>query len=70
MSRLSGWNDLSVMQDGCVGEHAANGPITASVWPSRIASGCRVASVRALPSRVVSVAAEAESGTSSGLARD
>ena len=37
---------------------------------SRIAKGSRVASVRVLPSRVVSVAAEVESGTSSGLARD
>jgi hypothetical protein len=31
MSRLSGWNDLLVMQDGRVGEHAANGQINASV---------------------------------------
>jgi hypothetical protein len=70
MSRLSGWNDLSVMQDERVGEHAANGPINASVWPSRIARGSWVTSVRVLSSRVVSVAAEVESGTSSGLARD
>jgi hypothetical protein len=70
MSRLSGWNDLSAMQDGRVGEHAANGPITASASLGRIASGCWVTSVRALPSRVVSVAAEVESGTSNGLARD
>jgi hypothetical protein len=54
--------DLSVTQDGHVGEHGANGPINASVWPSRLASGSRVASVQVLPSRVVSVAAEVEVG--------
>jgi hypothetical protein len=47
MSRLSGWNDLSVTHDGRVGEHAANEQINALVSPSRIASDSRSTSARA-----------------------
>jgi hypothetical protein len=62
---------LSVMQDGGASVSTpTNGAINASVSPSRTAIGSRLALVRALPSRVASVAAQVESGTSSGLAPD